>query len=86
MPELSRFFGIVITMYFDDHLPPHFHARYGDERAEFTIDPPGLLRGRLAPRAIALVIEWAALRREELLLAWNQRTAGRHPNRIDPLR
>ena len=42
MPELSRFFGIVIAMYYDDHVPPHFHAIYGSEKAEFRIDPPGV--------------------------------------------
>ena len=41
VPELSRFYGIVIAMYYDDHPPPHFHANYGSERAEFAIDPPG---------------------------------------------
>jgi hypothetical protein len=45
VPELSRFYGIVITMYYDEHPPPHFHAKYGEERAEVAIDPPGLLRG-----------------------------------------
>ena len=45
MPELSRFFGIVIAMYFDDHAPPHFHAIYGSEKAEFRIDPPEFSKG-----------------------------------------
>ena len=44
-PEISRFFGIVVAMYYDDHAPPHFHAPYGSERAEFCIDPPGILKG-----------------------------------------
>jgi hypothetical protein len=43
MPELCRFFGIVIAMYYDDHVPAHFHATYGSERAQFSIDPPGLI-------------------------------------------
>ena len=86
MPELSRFFGIVIAMYYDDHPPPHFHAKYGSQRAQFLIDPPGLLRGQLSPRAIALVVEWATLHREELLQAWEDREADRHPLSIEPLR
>jgi hypothetical protein len=45
MPEVSRFFGIVIAMYYDEHPPPHFHVRYGSDKAIFTIDPPGLLEG-----------------------------------------
>ncbi|MCX7424067.1 MAG: DUF4160 domain-containing protein [Planctomycetia bacterium] len=86
MPEISRFFGIVIAMYYDDHAPPHFHAIYGSERAEFRIDPPGVLKGRLSPRALALVTEWAALRQTELLSAWDQRAAGQEPSKIEPLR
>jgi hypothetical protein len=86
MPELSRFFGIVIAMYYDDHAPPHFHAVYGDEKAEFRIDPPGVLKGRLPPRALSLVMEWAALHQVELLEAWDRRAAGQAPPRIDPLR
>jgi hypothetical protein len=86
MPELSRFFGIVIAMYYDDHAPPHFHAIYGSERAEFCIDPIGVLKGQLPPRALALVTEWAALHQAELLAAWDRRAAGQKPDRIEPLR
>jgi hypothetical protein len=86
MPEISRFFGIVIAMYYDDHPPPHFHAIYGSEKAEFSIDPPGVLKGRLSPRALALVTEWAALHREDLLEAWDRRAAGQRPPKIEPLR
>jgi len=85
MPELSRFFGIVIAMYYDDHTPPHFHAIYGSEKAEFRIDPLGVLKGRLPPRALALVMEWAALHQAELLEAWDRRAAGQAPPRIEPL-
>jgi hypothetical protein len=45
MPEISRFFGIVVAMYYDDHAPPHFHAIYGSEKAEICIDPIGVLKG-----------------------------------------
>lgn len=86
MPEISRFFGIVVAMYYDDHAPPHFHAMYGSEKAEFCIDPPGILKDRLSPRAMALVTEWAALHQSELLEAWGQRAIGQRPNRIEPLR
>ena len=85
MPELSRFFGIVIAMYYDDHVPPHFHAIYGSEKAEFRIDPLGILKGRLSPRALALVTEWAALHQSELLDAWDRRSAGQELPRIEPL-
>lgn len=86
MPEISRFFGIVIAMYYDDHPPPHFHAIYGDDKAEIAIDPVGVLRGRLPPRALALVAEWASLHQAELLENWELRAAGQKPNSIEPLR
>ena len=86
MPEVSRFFGMVIAMYFDDHAPPHFHVAHGDERAQVRIDPPGLLNGSLSPRALALVIEWAALRRPELLANWERVQARQAATKIEPLR
>ena len=86
MPEISRFFGIVIAMYYDDHAPPHFHAINGSEKAEIRIDPLGVLKGRLSPRALSLVMEWAALHQAELLEDWNLRAAGQMPNKIEPLR
>jgi len=86
MPELSRFYGIVIVMYYDDHPPPHFHAIYGSEKVEFSIDPPGVLKGRLSPRALALVTEWAAVHQAELLEAWDRRSAGQKMPKIEPLR
>lgn len=66
VPEISRFFGIVIAMYFSDHPPPHFHARYGKEKALVSIDRLGLIRGHLSPRVLGLVVEWAAEHQEEL--------------------
>jgi len=71
MPEISRFFGIVIMMYYNDHAPPHFHARYGSERATFAIEPLTLLAGRLSPRVMGLVTEWAALHQDELRVDWD---------------
>lgn len=58
MPELSRFFGIVITMYFRDHPPPHFHARYGEHEGKFTIENGTLIAGEVPRRVAALVQEW----------------------------
>ena len=57
MPELSRFFGIVILMYFRDHPPPHFHARYGDHEAKFAIENGKLIEGHFPKRAASLVRE-----------------------------
>jgi hypothetical protein len=58
--QFARFLGIIIYMYYDDHPPPHFHARYGRHIAVIDIDTLAVLRGRLPPRALGLVIEWAA--------------------------
>jgi len=71
MPELSRFLGIVILMYFDDHNPPHFHVRYNDFRAIISIKDLLLIEGELPPRVLGLVIEWAGLHKNELLENWN---------------
>ncbi len=78
MPELSRFYGIVVAMFYSDHPPPHFHVRYGAHRASVAIDPPALLAGRLPPRALGLVIEWASRHRHELLVDW-ERARKRQP-------
>jgi len=71
MPEISRFFGIVIQMYYDEHAPPHFHALYSGDEAQITIDPIRLWQGDLPQRALSLVIEWAALHQRELMENWN---------------
>jgi hypothetical protein len=55
MPELSRFYGIVIKLFFDDHPPPHFHATYGEHEALVRIEPLGVIAGTLPPRAMGLV-------------------------------
>jgi hypothetical protein len=57
VPELSRFFGIIIAMYYNDHAPPHFHAKYGNDRASLRIDNGEILEGALGPRALRLVEE-----------------------------
>jgi hypothetical protein len=67
MPEISRFLGIVISMYFDDHNPPHFHVRYNDFRAVMDIQSLNVVYGALPARVRAPVEEWAELNREELL-------------------
>jgi hypothetical protein len=72
MPEISRFFGIVITMYFNDHEPPHFLVHYGDYRAVITLEPLELTRGHLPPRVFGLVNEWAQLHLAELRDNWTQ--------------
>ena len=56
MPELSRFYGIVIRMYFNDHNPPHFHALYGEYQAQVDIQTFSVFGGHLPPRALGMVI------------------------------
>ncbi|MBL8526428.1 MAG: DUF4160 domain-containing protein [Burkholderiales bacterium] len=65
MSELSRFFGIIIAMYDNDHSPPHFHAKYGGEQASIRIDNGQILEGGLGPRALRLVEEWRVLHQSE---------------------
>ena len=72
MPELCGFFGLVILMFYNDHPPPHFHVRYGGQRAIVDIRTLAVLEGRLSPRALGLVTEWAALHQSELLDAWDR--------------
>lgn len=85
MPELCRFYGIIIRMYFMDHNPPHFHAEYQGQRAEFDIRTLEVIAGGLPNRAHALVLEWASMHRAELLANWNRAVEGEPPSPIDPL-
>ena len=70
MPEICRFLGIVITMYFDDHNPPHFHIRYNDYRAVMDIAMLNIIAGTLPARVRGLVEEWAELHHDELTRMW----------------
>lgn len=85
MPRISEFFGISIYMYFEDHPPPHFHARYAEFEALIRIDDFRVLRGSLPPRALGLVVEWAGLRQEELIKVWRQAEARQTLSKIPPL-
>lgn len=72
MPEVCRFFGIIIRMYFDEHVPPHFHAIYGEYEVQVGIDPIEVLAGKLPRRATSMVIEWAALYQWKLMSNWER--------------
>ena len=85
MPEISRFLGIVITMYFNDHNPPHFHVRYENARAMIGIDPLELREGELPPRVLGLVMEWAEIHQAELRQNWTTLAEEGIFNKIDPL-
>lgn len=85
MPEISRFFGIVIAMYYNDHSPPHFHVRYGEQKAIVAVPSLSLLRGHLSPRVFGMVMEWAALHQTELLEDWGLALQQVPLKRIAPL-
>ena len=71
MPVLSEFFGIKITMYYDDHNPPHFHASYGDDKALIDIKNARVLEGKLPSKQLKLVLAWAVIHQEELMNDWD---------------
>ena len=85
MPELSRFFGIVIAMYHNDHAPPHFHARYGEYRAKFNILTGEKIDGKMPPRVLALVREWREIHVQELVVDWQLSQNRQPPLGIAPL-
>jgi len=85
MPTISSFYGILIRMFFNDHAPPHFHARYGDFEATIDIETLQVLRGELPSRALILVKDWAMIHREELRADWQLCRANAQPSKIDPL-
>jgi hypothetical protein len=85
VPEISRIFGIVIAMHYNDHEPPHFHARYGGHRALIEVESLGVLAGTLPPRALGLVLEWAMRHRPELRENWALARSRLPLRRIDPL-
>jgi hypothetical protein len=85
MPEISRFLGISIRMYRDEHLPPHFHAIYNEFAAQISIRHPAVIQGRLPPRVLGYVIEWAALHEDELAQRWNAARTDAPIEKIAPL-
>ena len=86
MPEISRFFGIVIAIFYDDHNPPHFHARYGSQKVVIDIQSLEILDGEISPRALGLVMEWTSLHKEELLNDWELAKNSQKPHKIEPLK
>ncbi len=86
MPEISRFYGIVVYIYYNDHPPAHFHAVYGEYEALIDIDTLALLAGYLPPRALGLVVEWATIHQLELLKVWNQAKRYQKLDKIEPLK
>jgi Domain of unknown function (DUF4160) len=85
MPTISRFFGILIQMYFDDHNPPHFHVKYGDTEALIGINDFALLEGKLPSKVHGMVIEWASLHQADLMENWKLAKENQSLKKIDPL-
>lgn len=84
MPIISRFLGIVITMYWQDHAPPHFHAKYGEYKITIDIQT-GVIEGKFPKRALKHVLEWYELHQEELLKDWELCQKSENPKTIEPL-
>jgi hypothetical protein len=86
VPTVSRFFGIVIAMFFDDHGYPHFHARHAAGEAKVRIDNLEVIDSALPRRQLRLVLAWAELHQEELVENWRRARAGETLKQIEPLR
>ena len=84
MPEISRFLGIVIGMFYRDHAPPHFHAVYGDYEITIEIET-GVVHGDFLKRALRHALEWLDLHKQELLENWSLVEAERPLHKVDPL-
>lgn len=85
MPSISFFYGIIISMYIDDHNPPHFHARYQDYSAELDFDG-NLLAGSLPEKQLRMVQAWAAIHEDDLKTNWSLLTNSGEAEKIEPLR
>ncbi len=85
MPTISAFYGIIIQMYWNEHNPPHFHAKYGEFEALIGIKDFSLIQGKLPSKALALVIEWASIHQEELLQNWELGKQDNSFKKIEPL-
>jgi hypothetical protein len=85
MPTISSFLGITISMYWREHNPPHFHAKYGDYEVLVDIKERQVLEGELPRRALGHVLEWTGEHQQELLDNWELCRNRQHPNFISPL-
>ena len=84
MPEISRFLGIVISIYYNEHNPPHFHAEYGEFQITVEIES-GIVNGKFPRRALNAFLEWYVLHKEELLHDWELSLKVKPLNKIKPL-
>ena len=86
MPTVSSFYGILILMFWRDHNPPHFHAKYGEYEALIGINDFSMFQGWLPPKALSLVIEWASIHQKELIENWERGKKDLSLNKIEPLK
>lgn len=86
MPEISRFYGIVIKMFFDDHNPPHFHAFYGGDEVLIDITTLAVFAGHFPPRALGILIEWTTLHQQDLVKDWEKARRHEPLDKIEPLK
>ena len=86
MPEISRFFGIRIYMFYEEHAPAHFHARYADHSASIEIESLAVLAGAIPGRALGLVVEWGSVHQAELRADWERARQAQSLLPIEPLR
>lgn len=85
MPEISRFLGIIIAMYYRQHNPPHFHVRYNEYKATISIGDLAVLDGKLPPKVLGLVIEWASIHQKALAEDWSLAEKFAELKKIPPL-
>lgn len=85
MPTISVFYGILIQMFWNDHAPPHFHALYGEFEVVIDIQTLKIIEGKMPRRALALILEWASLHRDDLTKDWKLCEARKMPHKIPPL-
>ena len=85
MPEICRFLGVVIKMFYDEHNPPHFHAEYAEYKAAIRISDYALLEGKLPPKIFGIVIEWASQHQDELKAEWELAREHKPLIKIKPL-
>ena len=85
MPEISRFYGLIVFMNFKDHNPPHFHVWYGDYKVIVTI-ADGIVKGEMPKRALKMIFDWLKMHREELMIDWDLAQNGDALNKIEPLK
>jgi hypothetical protein len=85
MPIISMFYGIIISMFFNDHAPPHFHAKYAEFKGIIDINKLEMIEGNLPKRALTLILDWAALHQSALLDDWRLCQEKQSPKKIEPL-